>query len=74
MNFTHDEPLALQLARAIGALDQARQKTERLRRLVAIGEAGAASLGVAEWELGQALRNVDRLRSQVDFGEPLDAA
>lgn len=68
-----DEPTPLQYARAVGALDEARQKVERLRRLVSVGEVGASSLTVAEWEMDQALRTVDRLKQQTDY-QPLDAA
>lgn len=68
MTFT-DEPHAMRLARAIGELDRARQKVGALRGQVARQEAGASSLTTAEWELANALRNVDKLRSQADYGD-----
>lgn len=72
MNF--DKPLYVQMAEAIGELDQARQSVGALRRLVAEGKEGASALTAAEWVLAQCIRRCDKLRSQADYAEPLDAA
>lgn len=73
MNFD-DEPLAVQMARAVAEVGKARLRVDSLRGQVARREAGASSLTTAEWQLQQALRRVDELRSQADYGPPLDAA
>ncbi len=52
------EPPAVQLARAVAELDDARADVDNLRSLVARREAGAASLATAEWTHEQCLRRV----------------
>lgn len=73
MNLHTEQPLAMQMAHALVALDKARQLVGALRGQVARQEAGAASLTTAEWQLQQALRNVERLRSQQDYQPPTAA-
>lgn len=56
------------LAEALALLARARENADELRRAVGVGQAPASALTVAEWQLHLALRRVDQLRSQADYG------
>ncbi len=73
MNFNDERPLFSRMAEALAERDEARAAVDNLRRLVAEGRAGAASLHAAEWVLACCQRRVDKLASQADH-QPLDAA